>query len=53
MKKSISVGPVRIPQEHKDGLDKLRQGKAHLTLSDLLREAIYLLLKDKGVIKDE
>ena len=45
------VGPVRIPQVYKDGLKSLL--KPHVTYSDLVREAIYLFLKQKGVIKDE
>lgn len=48
---SPTVGPVRIPQSYKDGLKSLL--KPHVTYSDLVREAIYLFLKQKGVIKDE
>lgn len=44
---------VRIPKEHKAGLDQIKAGKAHITYSDLIREAIYLLLVQKGVIRDE
>lgn len=49
---TVSIGPVRIPKEHKEGLDRLKSGKAHITYSDLIREAIYLLLVQKGIIKD-
>jgi len=49
--KTEIVGPVRIPQAYKDGLKSLL--KPHITYSDLVREAIYLFLKQKGVIKDE
>ncbi len=49
---TVSVGPVRIPREHKQGLDQLRAGKAHITYSALIREAIYLLLIEKGIIRD-
>jgi Arc/MetJ-type ribon-helix-helix transcriptional regulator len=51
--KTVSVGPVRIPKEYKDGLDQLKAGKPHISYSDLLREAIYLLLIKKGVINEE
>jgi Arc/MetJ-type ribon-helix-helix transcriptional regulator len=50
---TVSIGPVRIPKEHKEGLDQLKQGKAHITYSDLIREAIYLLLVKNEIIKDE
>jgi Arc/MetJ-type ribon-helix-helix transcriptional regulator len=49
--KTVSVGPVRIPKSYKEGLEKLL--KDHVTYSDLIREAIYLLLKKKGIIKDD
>jgi hypothetical protein len=51
--KTVLIGPVRIPHKHKEGLDKLKSGKAHITYSGLIREAIYLLLIKKGVINEE
>lgn len=45
------VGPVQIPLEYRRGLERLK--KPHVTFSDLIREGIYLLLKDRGIIKDE
>jgi Arc/MetJ-type ribon-helix-helix transcriptional regulator len=50
---TVSIGPVRIPKEHKEGLDQLKAGKAHITYSDLLREAIYLLLVERGIIDEQ
>lgn len=49
--KSSSVGPVRIPAEHRAALDQLMEGKAHLSMSDLVREAIYRYLVERGAIK--
>lgn len=49
---TVSIGPFRIPKAHKEGLDQLKKGKAHITMSDLIREAVYLLLVKKGIIKD-
>ena len=49
----VSIGPVRIPNTHKAALAKYLEGKDHLTCSDLIREAIYLYLKQKGLIKDD
>ena len=49
----VPIGPIRIPQIYKDGLTQLLKDRTHLTYSDLIREAIYLLLKERGVIKDE
>jgi hypothetical protein len=49
---SVSIGPVRIPKSYKEGLDILME-PPHITRSHLVREAIYLFLKEKGVIKDE
>jgi Arc/MetJ-type ribon-helix-helix transcriptional regulator len=51
--KTVSIGPFRIPKEYKDGLNRLKAGKAYITYSDLVREAIYLFLKEKGIIEDE
>lgn len=48
---TVPIGPVRIPKSYKAGLDTLR--KDHVTYSDLIREAIYLLLVKKEVIKDD
>lgn len=50
---TVSIGPVRIPKSHKDALAKYLEGKDHLTYSDLIRSAIYLYLKQKGLIKDD
>jgi Arc/MetJ-type ribon-helix-helix transcriptional regulator len=50
---TVSIGPVRIPKIYKDGLDQLKDGKVHITYSDLIREAIYLLLAREGIINDE
>lgn len=47
------IGPVRIPKSYKEGLDQLKAGKVHVTYSSLMREAIYLLLVERGIIKDE
>lgn len=49
----IQIGPFRIPKAHKEGLDRLKAGKAHITMSDLVRQAIYLLLVKRGVIEVE
>lgn len=48
---TVSIGPIRIPITYKEGLDTLR--KDHITYSDLIREAIYLLLVKEGIIKDD
>ncbi len=50
---TVSVGPVRIPKSYKVGLDQLKVGKDHITMSDLIREAIYLLLVKRGIIETE
>lgn len=50
---TVSIGPVRIPKTHKAALTKYLEGKDHLTYSDLIRSAIYLYLKQKGLIKDD
>lgn len=51
MAETVSIGPVRIPKSYKEGLKTLL--KDHVTYSDLIREAIYLLLKKRGIIKDD
>ncbi len=53
MTETISVGPVRIPKSYKVGLDQLKAGKDHITISCLIREAIFLLLVKRGVIEIE
>ncbi len=50
---TAQIGPVRIPKLYKEGLDQLKAGKDHVTYSSLLRDAIYLLLVEKGIIKDD
>lgn len=50
---TVAVGPVRIPKEHKEGLVRLMDGKAHISMSNLVREAIYLLLVKRGIIEVE
>jgi Arc/MetJ-type ribon-helix-helix transcriptional regulator len=50
---SVPVGPVRIPKSYKEGLALLLVGKDHITYSDLIREAIYLLLVKRGIIEAE
>lgn len=50
---TVSVGPVRVPKTYKVGLDQLKAGIDHITMSDLIREAIYLLLVKRGIIKVE
>lgn len=47
---TVSIGPVRIPKSYKEGLTALLEGRDHLTYSDLIREAIYLLLVKNKVI---
>lgn len=51
--KTVSVGPIRIPKAHKEGLYQLKAGKDHITMSDLIREGIYLLLVKRGIIEVE
>lgn len=53
MTETVSIGPVRIPKQHKEGLVRLKEGKAHITMSDLVREAIFLLLVKRGIIEVE
>ena len=49
----VPIGPIRIPKIYKEGLDQLLINKPGLTYADLIREAICLLLKERGIIKDE
>lgn len=50
---TVSVGPFRIPLEHKNGLLRLKADRPHITMSSLIREAIYLLLIKRGIIEVE
>ena len=49
--KSVSLS-VRVPLAYKEALKSMLR-PPNITYSDLVREAIYLFLKEKGVIKDE
>lgn len=48
---TVSIGPIRIPKTHKAALAKYLEGKDHLTYSDLIRDAIYIYLKQKKLSK--
>jgi hypothetical protein len=45
---TVIIGPVRIPKPYKEGLAKILEEKPHLTYSDLIRDALFLYLKEKG-----
>ncbi len=49
--KTVSIGPIRIPRKYDELLVTLL--KPHVTKSDLVREALYLLLIREGLIEDE
>lgn len=50
---TVNIGPFRIPKQHKEGLERLKSGRSHITMSDLVREAIFLLLVKRGIIEVE
>ena len=51
--KTLSIGPLRIPREYREGLEQLLKRRVHLTMSDLVREGIFLLLVKEGIIDEK